>query len=331
MQAIRFASKGVAELCELEKPKCTDDTMLVKVHYTGLTNGTDRNTFMGMTLAQGWWPDMGVNYQHVGEVIEVGRNITKFKVGDFVFAGGVFVGYVHFIAPHEDDIVVKIPDGFDLKEAALLGVCGVGYHANVRAKTKPGDKVIVFGAGVIGLNVMQGALAHGAEVYIADIDDGRLEIAKKLGADGVFNTSTPQGKAAVEAMGPYSLAFEVTGVHAIEEFLIGPGFSTRPGTHSQAKCLVAGSRVVMVAGRKDVQYNFNEAEMRELDIIHNTHFDKNDIQNIIRHVQRGRMNISNFLTKVYPYAQGTEMFDTLRDEPAKLMGTVIDWTGVKGE
>jgi hypothetical protein len=53
MKAILFMSKGVAELCELEKPQCTDDTMIAKVHYTGLTNGTDRNTFMGMTLAQG--------------------------------------------------------------------------------------------------------------------------------------------------------------------------------------------------------------------------------------------------------------------------------------
>jgi threonine dehydrogenase-like Zn-dependent dehydrogenase len=189
--------------------------------------------------------------------------------------------------------------------------------------------VIVFGAGVIGLNTMQGALAHGAEVYIADIDDSRLAIAEKLGADGVFNSSTQEGKAAIEANGPYSLAFEVTGAHAIEEFLIGPGFSTRPGTQSKSKCLTQGSRVVMVAGRKDVQYNFNEAEMRELTIIHNTHFTANDVYNIIRHVQQNRMNISGFLTRVYPYAQGVEMFDMLRDNPAKLMGTVVDWSGVE--
>ncbi|MGI6118402.1 MAG: zinc-dependent alcohol dehydrogenase [Bilifractor sp.] len=326
MKAIRFASKGVAELCELPKPVCTDDTMIIEVKYTGVTNGTDRNCFMGMTLALGSWPDMGVNYQHAGVVIEVGKNIRNFKVGDHVFAGGVFVGYVHYIAAHEDDIVVKLPDDFPLKQAALLGVCGVGYHANVRANTRPHDKVVVFGAGVIGINAMQGALAHGAEVYICDVDDRRLDMAMKLGAYGAFNTSTKEGKDAVEALGPFSLAFEVTGAHPVEVFLIGPGFSTRPGTVSSAKCLTTGSRVVMVAGRKDVQYNFNEAEMRELTIIHNTHYNATDIKNIIRHVQAGRMSIEGFMTNEFKYSEGVQLFNIIRDNPSELMGTVVNWS-----
>lgn len=331
MKAIQIVTKGITELCDIPKPVCTDDTMIVKVSYTGLTNGTDRNCLMGMTLWTGVWPYMGINYQHAGVVVETGKNIKNFKVGDHVFVGGVFCGYVHYVQAREDEIVVKLPDEFPLREAALLGVCGVGYHANIRAATQPEDKVIIFGAGVIGLNALQGALAHGAEVYIADVDDKRLEMAKKLGAFGVYNTSTQEGRDACEANGPYTLAFEITGARAIEEFLVGPGFSQAPGTYSSAKCLAHGSRVVMVAGRKDVQYNFNEAESRELTIIHNAHYTADDLKNIIRHVQCGRISLSKLITNEFTYKEGVKMFDTLRDNPADLIGTIINWTNVEDE
>jgi Zn-dependent alcohol dehydrogenase len=86
--------------------------------------------------------------------------------------------------------LVKIPQDMPVDRAALIS-CGViaGYGAVVnRAKVKPNSSVIVIGAGGVGLNAVQGALFVGAFPIIAiDINDKKLELAKKLGATYTIN------------------------------------------------------------------------------------------------------------------------------------------------
>lgn len=87
-------------------------------------------------------------------------------------------------------MVMPIPDGMTLDDAAMVEPACVAYHAAKRGEIKPDDKVLIIGAGPIGIFCMQSCKALGAkEVYIADMDAWRLELALKLGADGIIDVS----------------------------------------------------------------------------------------------------------------------------------------------
>jgi L-iditol 2-dehydrogenase len=97
---------------------------------------------------------------------------------------GVFCEY--YCTPA--DFAFKLPDNISLEEASMIEPLACGVHAINRSRIKPGETIAIFGAGPIGLMVLQAAKAFGASVRIVfDIVPSRLELAKKLGATQVFN------------------------------------------------------------------------------------------------------------------------------------------------
>ncbi|CAI8049829.1 Sorbitol dehydrogenase, partial [Geodia barretti] len=92
---------------------------------------------------------------------------------------------------HPADFCYKLPENVSYDEGALLEPLSVGVHACRRAGVALGSHVLVCGAGPIGLVCLLTAKACGAtSVIITDLDAGRLEVAKKLGADHVVQVST---------------------------------------------------------------------------------------------------------------------------------------------
>jgi L-iditol 2-dehydrogenase len=99
-------------------------------------------------------------------------------------ADGAHCGYIAM--PKE--MVLPIPDTMSLDDAAMLEPACVAYHAAKRGEIAPGDTVLVVGAGPIGNFCVQCCKALGAgKVYIADMDEDRLELAASLGADGTID------------------------------------------------------------------------------------------------------------------------------------------------
>ena len=87
-------------------------------------------------------------------------------------------------------MVIPIPENMSLEDAAMVEPACVAYHGAKRASLTPSDRVLIIGAGPIGVFCMQSCKVLGAEsVYIADMDPWRLELAKSLGADGIINVN----------------------------------------------------------------------------------------------------------------------------------------------
>ena len=92
---------------------------------------------------------------------------------------------------HPANLCFKLPDNVSLEEGAMCEPLSVGIHACRRAKISPQTKVLIMGAGPIGLVTMLAARVFGApKIIIADIDDSRLSFAKDLGADEIIQVST---------------------------------------------------------------------------------------------------------------------------------------------
>ncbi len=315
-----FVERGQAAFIEEPTPVCGRDTMLLETLYSGVSNGTERNFLMGGNYG-GHWPSR-IAYQLVSRVVECGPEITRFNVGDIVYTG-TYPGHVPFHLARETDLIVKLPDGFNVPSAALLGVASVSFHDARRARVGVSDNALIYGGGLIGQFAAQAARVMGAQTTLADRHDDRLRLAAELGADRALDPTTAEGAQTLEAHAPYSVVFECSGGDVMDRII---------GTREQAGLIEqrAHARVVMVAGRFDVRYNFNAAGMAEVDILHTQHFDQDDLEQVVRLAAKGAIRIRPLIREIAPFDDAVRVFDTLRDHPSRLLGTVFDFTGGAG-
>jgi S-(hydroxymethyl)glutathione dehydrogenase/alcohol dehydrogenase len=128
-------------------------------------------------------------------------------------------GFAQQALIHENQLV-KVNDAVPFPQAALLG-CGVVTGAGAvinSANTKPGDAVVIIGAGGVGLNAINGAVTAGATTIIAvDVADDKLEKAKRFGATHTINSTKVDAVAevlAITGIGADS-AFDFVGIPAV--------------------------------------------------------------------------------------------------------------------
>lgn len=319
MKGLWFVEKGQAAFLEEDMPTCADDTVLLKTLYSGLSNGTERNKMMGGNYHKGSWPDR-IAYQHVSEVIACGCDISRFQVGDRVFTG-TYPGHVPYHVAKEDDLIIKLPDNMDLPSATMMGVASVSMHDARIAQIRVEDKVLVLGGGLIGLFAMQAALAMGAEVTLVDRNADRLDLARVLGADHVIDNTDEAGWEPLSQLRPFSVCLECSGADVMDQVI---------GKRGQPGVLGRYARLVWVAGRFETTFNFAGASRNRLVTLSTSHFEHVDLEQVLRLALKGRIRLQELVRDVVPITDAVSIYDTLRDEKQKLLGTVFDWTGEHG-
>lgn len=126
-----------------------------------------------------------LGYSCVGEVLEVGRNVTGISVGDRVACGGA--GY----ANHSEinyvprNLLVKVPEKVSDEEAAFVTVGAIALQGVRQTAPMIGERIAVIGLGLLGQLTVQLLKANGCKVIGTDFDPKKLELAKELGADAV--------------------------------------------------------------------------------------------------------------------------------------------------
>lgn len=215
MKAVYFEKfQGPVEIREVENPKISPDSVVVKVEATGLCR-SDWHGWMGH--------DSDIILPHVpghelaGIIVEKGSGIRNFNIGDRITvpfvsgcghcpecvsgnhqvcdhqfqpgftAWGSFAEYVEI--KYADINLVKLPDDIDFITAASLGCRFVtSFRALIdQGKVTDGQFVAVHGCGGVGLSAIMIAAAAGASVVAVDIDDEKLRFAKAAGATSIIN------------------------------------------------------------------------------------------------------------------------------------------------
>ena len=126
-----------------------------------------------------------LGYSCVGEVLEVGRNVTGITVGDRVACGGA--GY----ANHSEinyvprNLVVKVPEKVSDEEAAFVTVGAIALQGVRQTAPQIGERIAVIGLGLLGQLTVQLLKANGCKVIGTDFDPRKLELALEMGADAV--------------------------------------------------------------------------------------------------------------------------------------------------
>jgi 2-desacetyl-2-hydroxyethyl bacteriochlorophyllide A dehydrogenase len=318
VKGITFVERGKAAFVEEPDPVCRADTVLLKTLYSGLSNGTERSFLM--SLHYGWeapYPKR-IGYQHVSEVIECGSEITNFRAGDVVFTA-TFPGHVPCHLARESDLIIKLPAGFDRVAAAQLAVACVSWHDAMRGHVGPTDNVLVVGAGLIGQFAAQACRAMGARVAVAGHHDDRLALAAELGADETLNTNDDGAMDRLQELAPFSVVMETTGADVLDWIIGAPG--------KAMPCMVGWrSRVVMIGGRREVNYSYLRAGGNQVALLHTGHFKQVDLEQVVRLAAKGAITIRPLIRDVVPASEAPRIYDTLANEPSKLLGVVFDWT-----
>ncbi len=174
-----------------------------------------------------------LGYCNVGEVVEVGPGVTEFQPGDRVASNG----------PHAEMVCVpkhlcaKIPAGVSDEEAAFTVLASIGLQGLRLAEPTFGEKVVVYGLGLIGLVTVQLLQANGCEVLGVDVSEERLKLAEAFGA------TTVNAAAGGDPVAAASAWTEGKGVDAV---LITASAKTDEIIHNAAEMCRKRGRIVLV-------------------------------------------------------------------------------------
>lgn len=206
------------EVADFPQPRPDPNEVLIRVAACGIC-GSDVHGYDGTSGRR--IPPIVMGHEAAGVVAGVGTDVRRFKPGDRVtFDSTVYCGVCVFCRRGEvnlcdrrevigvscgdyrrhgafaeyiaipERILYHLPEAMSFPDAAMLEAVSVALHAVHVTGDMKGQTALVIGAGMIGLLTLQAARAAGAaRVFIADIDGTRLNLARSLGADEVFNLS----------------------------------------------------------------------------------------------------------------------------------------------
>mgnify|MGYP001083853126 CR=1 FL=1 len=314
MRTICYPEKGKVAFEEKAKPVCHSTGVLIKTHYSGLSNGTERNVMMGGNYGGGYPCCPG--YQVLGEVVERGREVTHFEVGDLVYCANCGFGHWEYLPAEANSLLVKLEASDDLEVMSLLAIVCVAYRNTIRLKIEPGERALVFGGGVIGQVAAQVAKLNGAEVTLVAGEKDKLEAARALGIDHVLDRHAADFEVRLREMAPWNTVLETSGADVLD-LIIGVDWSGG---------LVANEgRIALVAGRGQITYSSNAAQGRALTLVQSAHFRQEHLDAVVRLVRNGEIRLRPLLREVVEIEDAIAVYERLRDDPSHLLGTVFKW------
>ncbi len=253
MKAAVWYGRNDLRIMDVDLPRIAPGKVKIKVNCCGIC-GTDLHEFAAGPIfipatephpMTGAIAPVVLGHEFSGDVVEIGQGVTRVKVGDRVCVepiiscgscaactagqynlcdtiafhgisspdGGAFAGYTMA----DERMVFPIPDTMSYEQGAMVEPAAMVVHAVRRSDMVVGDRVAVFGAGPIGLLLVQAARAAGAgEIIAVETSAARRAHALKLGADHVIDPLVQDTAEVISRMteGGVAVAFEATGVES---------------------------------------------------------------------------------------------------------------------
>jgi threonine dehydrogenase-like Zn-dependent dehydrogenase len=193
-----------------------------------------------------------------------------------------------------------------LKELCLVEPLTVGFHAAKRGRVTERDTVAVFGCGGVGLGAISAAAFHGARVIAIDMDDAKLEIARKAGARELVHSSNEDLHLRLSKL------TDGRGPDCIIE-AIGLAQTFRASVEEVA---FTGRVVYIGYAKEPVAYETSLFVQKELDILGSRNALPEDFREVIRMLEEGRFPVDDMISAVVPIEEAPEMLRQWSANPA---------------
>lgn len=287
---------------------------------------------------------MVLGHESAGEIVEVGDAVKTLKVGDKVaMEPGIPSRYsdeykagkynlcpcMAFAAtpPYDgtlcryyllpEDFCVKLPDNVSLEEGAMAEPLSVGVHISKLAKIAPGDVVVVFGAGPVGLLAASCAMAFGStKVVSVDLVQSKLDLAKEIGIPYTFvpekgDSAQESAEKIRKLLGGIKpdVAIDASGAEA--------------SINTAIYVLKEGGTFVQAGMGKD-EINFPIAEFCSKELLARGCFryGYGDYKLAVEFIASGKVPVKKLITHRFKFTEAEEAFKTVRD--GKAVKVIID-------
>ncbi len=342
MKALVYTKPYSFEYRDFPEPSAGDDDVLIRVKACGIC-GSDVHGSTGKTGRR--IPPLIMGHEAAGIVESTGKNVKGFEKGERVcFDSTVYcnsceqcrAGFYNRCESREvlgvstPDfkrhgalaeyvavpwwIVSKIPDNLTFSNAALLEPVSISVHAGNRAPLSSADTVVVIGAGTIGLFILQAVRLKGAgKVIVSDINEFRLEVANKLGADKAVNPAKSDLREAV---------FNETENKGADVTLEAVGYaSTFQDAVSVTKM---GGHLVAVGNlEKMAEFDLQKFIASEFTFT-GSYASSGEFRDCIELVASGKINVEPLISDVLPLEDGARAFERLLKAEENLLKVVLE-------
>ncbi|KEZ45933.1 L-arabinitol 4-dehydrogenase [Scedosporium apiospermum] len=317
-------------------PKLKNDhEVLVAVNYTGIC-GSDVHYWLHGAIGHFVVKDpMVLGHESAGTVVETGSAVKSLKVGDRValepgypcrhclnclggrynlcpemrFAAtppydGTLTGF--WVAPA--DFCYKLPDNVSLQEGAMVEPLAVGVHIVKQGGVKPGDSVVIMGAGPVGLLCAAVARAFGAsKVVSVDIVPSKLEVAKEIAATHTYISQRLPAQENAKAL--------------IEQCDLGEGADVVIDASGAEPSIQASLHVVKTGGtyvqggmgKSDITFPIMALCIKEVTMKGSFRYSSGDYRLAVQLLGSGLVDVKKFISGVVPFKDAEKAFEKVKE------------------
>ncbi len=341
MKALVLTDYGHLEVQDVPEPAVGPRDVLVRVRACGIC-GSDVHGMDGSTGRRR--PPIIMGHEAAGIVERAGPDVTDYQAGDRVTFDstiyrpdsyfsrrglinlcddrrvlgvscedyrqhGAFAEYVAV----PDHILYRLPASLTFEQAAMIEPVAIALHARHLTPIDAGDTALVYGAGLIGLMVVQVLRqTPAARIVAVDVDDDRLGLARELGAHDVFNAATADIPAAVRAL------TENRGADVVLE-CVGTDTTVRGAILSARK----GATVTLVGNvTPDVSLPLQTVVTRQIRL-QGSCSSSGEYPEALDLVASGKVNVDRFISAAVPLEHGPEWFDRLYKRTPGVMKVLL--------
>lgn len=310
----------------------------IKIKAVGIC-GSDVHGYLGITGRR--TPPMVMGHEFSGIIEEIGKDVTTAKPGDrvapypVVFCGECEMcreGKMHICLNKRalgvldcngamaeyicvpEKLVFKLADNVSYSVGSMMEPMAVSYRGVNNAGDISGKSVLIVGAGTIGLLALAIVkMRNPAKVFVSDLSDSRLNVAKVMGADFVLNPSRDNVAeiifAETNGLG-VDVAFEAVG-------------ATPTVQQAMSALKFNGTAVWIGNSAKMININMQEIVTRELKVLGTFLYTFKEFEEVVNILNSGKLNVEPMISLEVPLERGIDIFQQLAKDPGPMIKVVL--------
>ena len=333
------------EYLQVPVPSFTDDQVLVKIGYAGIC-GSDQHIFNG-DFHPRTKPNMIPGHEFAGTIVATGKNVENYNIGDRVAVDPIIPcgtcaacelghfpactslkllgvdtngGFAEYVTA-DVNMLYKLDNAISERDAAMVEIFSIGFHACNRAQIKENDTAVIWGAGRVGQSILQAARTKtDNKIIMIDVLPDRLKIAQ----DNFENVYTVD----INRQDPLEVVKQVTNGRGVDVAFeaVGHGKEIKDRVHPVRGCVqsIRGAGTVCVLGLADdpVPLIMKELIWREGRIVA-SRVSHGEFKEAIHHLSQGHLKPDALISNVISPDKIQDAFIALENEPEKFLKVLI--------
>jgi L-iditol 2-dehydrogenase len=340
MKAAMYYGKGDIRIQEVPKPEIGEDEALVEMKACGIC-GSDLMHWYLKSRAP-----LVLGHEPAGIIAKKGGKVKAFNVGDRVFVHhhvaclkchyclrgdytlceqfhktniepGGFAEYFRVPAPNLQIDTLRIPENVSFEEATFIEPVGCCLRALEKCNIQAGDSVAVIGVGAIGIiHVTLSRIFEAAKIFVSDLVDYRLNVAKQFGADVAINPEREDLASIVKAeTDERGVDIVIVTAPSLEAYKVGLSVCRKGGK----LCVFAP-----IEPGKYLQMSPKELFFSEIQIIPSYSTSHLETRRTLGLIRSGRMDVKNLITHRFKLVDAAGAFKTASDSKESLKVIVFN-------